>query len=176
MPILEGVQGLRKSTFIETLAGGAYYAELEGDIHDRKAMVEKMQGSWILEIPELQGFSRADVNSLKAFVSARFDKVLLAYARRAIEFQRQCIFIGFTNDSEYLRDQTGGRRFWPIFCAVSSIDIERLRTERDQFWAEAVNIMRALRAEYGDRLPLYRATRARPPRRRWCRTAAVSRR
>lgn len=155
VPILEGVQGKRKSTFIEILAR-SWFAELEGDLHDRKQLVEKMQGAWILEIPELQGFSKAEVTTIKGFVSARKDKVRMAYAKRAVEFLRQCIFMGSTNDVEYLRDATGGRRFWPVACNVDEIDTARLSREVDQIWAEAVVIYQAMRAEQsGGTLPLY---------------------
>jgi predicted P-loop ATPase len=77
--ILEGLQGKRKSTFISILAK-SWFAELDGDFEDAKQMVELMQGAWILEIPELSGFARADVRHIKAFISRRTDKVRLAYA------------------------------------------------------------------------------------------------
>lgn len=155
VPILEGFQGKRKSTFVSILAR-FWFSELEGDFHDTKAMVEKMQGSWILEIPELQGFSKAEVTTIKGFVSRTFDKVRLAYAKRASEFHRQCVFIGSTNDHEYLRDSTGGRRFWPIACRVVEIDTDRLQTEVDQLWAEAKCLYDTWRANqpHGT-LPLY---------------------
>lgn len=153
--ILEGVQGKRKSTFIEVLSGG-WFTELEGDFHDRKRLVENMQGAWICELPELQGLNRADVRVVKAFVSAKTDKVRLAYAKRAQEFKRQCIFLGSTNEDEYLKDDTGARRFWPIACSVASIDTDTLKGEIDQLWAEAVTVYRDLRKKKprGD-LPLY---------------------
>lgn len=156
VPILEGVQGKRKSTFIETLAFG-WFAELEGDLHDRKGMVEKMQGAWILEIPELQGFSKAEVTTIKGLVSARQDKVRMAYARRAVIFYRQCVFMGSTNEDEYLRDPTGARRFWPIHCAIEGeIDITLLRHNLPQIWAEALHTYRELRKVCRDEaLPLY---------------------
>lgn len=160
VPILEGVQGKRKSTFIETLAFG-WFAELEGDLHDRKGMVEKMQGAWILEIPELQGFSKAEVTTIKGLVSARQDKVRMAYARRAVVFYRQCIFMGSTNEDEYLRDPTGGRRFWPIHCAIKGeIDITMLRHNLPQIWAEAAQAYHDLRKLCQDGpLPLYLNTK-----------------
>lgn len=155
--ILEGLQGRGKSTFIRTL-GKQWFAELEGDFHDGKEMVEKMQGAWIMEIPELSGFNRADVRSIKAFISRQYDKVRLAYEARATEFRRQCILIGSTNDKEYLKDDTGGRRFFPMPCAVAMIDIPRLRRNVDQLWAEAYHEYLAMRVAYpiseGD-LPLY---------------------
>lgn len=155
--ILEGLQGIRKSTFVSTLALN-WFSELEGDFEDTKAMVEKMQGAWIMEIPELSSFNRSDVQSIKAFISRQVDKVRLAYERRAQDFPRQCIFIGSTNDKQYLKDDTGGRRFWPMPCnpITGGIDIERLKGERDQLWAEAVHLYRQMRQEHrhGD-LPLY---------------------
>lgn len=155
VPILMGAQGIRKSTFIETLAWG-WFAELEGDLQDRKAMVEKMQGAWILEIPEMQGFSKADANTVKGLISARHDKVRMSYARRAQIFYRQCVFIGSTNEDEILRDPTGARRFWPVFCSVTSIDIERLKRELTQIWAEAVHLYKAMRVTHKEEnLPLY---------------------
>lgn len=153
--ILEGVQGKRKSTFIEVLSRG-WFTELEGDFHDRKRLVENMQGAWICELPELQGLNRADVRVVKAFVSAKTDKVRLAYAKRAQEFKRQCIFIGSTNEDEYLKDDTGGRRFWPVACTVDTIDTDALAGEMDQVWAEAVAAYRDMRAaKPRGQLPLY---------------------
>lgn len=155
VPILEGLQGKRKSSFIEILARH-WFAELQGDFHDRKSMVEKMQGSWILEIPELSGFGKSEVQEIKAFVSARKDKVRLSYERRAREFDRQCIFIGSTNDREYLRDQTGGRRFWPVECSVDEIDTTAFEREVDQLWAEAKAAYDEMRAvQPRATLPLY---------------------
>lgn len=153
--ILEGLQGRGKSTFIRAL-GKRWFAELEGDFHDGKEMVEKMQGAWIMEIPELSGFNRADVRSIKAFISRQVDKVRLAYEARATEFPRQCILIGSTNDREYLKDDTGGRRFFPMECHVDMIDIPRLRANVDLLWAEARAIYLAMRAEQPEEdLPLY---------------------
>lgn len=158
--ILEGMQGKRKSTLISVL-GRSWFAELNGDFHDTKSMVELMQGSWIMEIPELTGFGRADVRAIKAFISTQKDRVRLAYARRAGQFPRQCIFIGSTNDREYLKDDTGGRRFWPVECRLEGdgeIDTERLDKAADQMWAEAVVVYQQMRAAqpFGT-LPLYLA-------------------
>lgn len=153
--ILEGLQGKRKSTFIQVL-GRRWFAELDGDFHDPKSMIELMQGAWILELPELTGFQRSDVRAIKAFISRQKDRARLAYARRAGEFPRQCIFVGSTNDREYLKDDTGGRRFWPIPCYVAEIDTERLERNVDQLWAEAYGMYRKMReAQPGGTLPLY---------------------
>ncbi|WP_245433118.1 VapE domain-containing protein [Mesorhizobium sp. WSM3866] len=156
VPILEGVQGKGKSTFIEIL-GLHWYNELTGEISDPKQMIEAMQGSWILEIGELSAMQRSEVNDLKAFVSRTHDKARLAFAKRVQEYPRQCIFIGSTNDREYLRDATGGRRFWPIVCNLEGqIDNPRLRREILQVWAEALQIFRDMEKRYqGAPLPLF---------------------
>jgi len=155
VPILEGLQGKRKSTFIRLL-GLAWSCELEGDFQDSKSMVEKMQGAWICEIPELQGFSKAEVTTLKGFISRVCDKIRMAFEKRARPFPRQCVFMGSTNEVEYLRDSTGGRRFWPIACNVAEIDTDRLSREVDQIWAEARDMYGRWRGlhPFGD-LPLY---------------------
>lgn len=153
--ILEGLQGKRKSTFIKILARH-WFSELDGDFHDTKAMVESMAGSWIIEIPELSGFGRSDVRQIKAFISRTTDKVRLSYERRAALYPRQCVFNGSTNDRDYLRDDTGGRRFWPVECHVDSIDTARLEREIDQIWAEARVLYEQMRAEKPrGELPLY---------------------
>lgn len=156
VPILEGLQGKRKSTFIRVL-GRNWSSELAGDFHDTKAMVEQIQGSWIIEIPELQGFSKADTNVLKAWVSRTHDKTRLAYKSFAETYPRQCIFIGSTNDDEYLRDHTGGRRFWPIQCNLEGdIDTDGLEAVIDHIWAEGYLMYRAMRETCKLReLPLY---------------------
>lgn len=153
--ILEGLQGKRKSTFIKILARN-WFVEIEGDFTDVQAMVELMQGAWIGELPELSGFVKADVRHVKGFLSRHSDKVRLAYARRAQEFLRQCIFVGSTNDDVYLKDPTGGRRFWPVRCTIEMIDTDRLEREIDQIWAETVQLYRQMRADQPrGSLPLY---------------------
>ncbi len=154
--ILEGAQGRRKSTFIRTL-GRRWFSELDGNFHDSKEMVEKMQGSWILEMPELSGFQKAEVQSIKAFISRQTDKVRLAYEKRAVDFHRQSILIGSTNDREYLKDNTGGRRFLPVECRVESINIDSLRLVIDQMWGEAYALYCDMRRCHNsdEDLPLY---------------------
>lgn len=154
--ILEGLQGARKTTFIETLAVH-WYGELDASMDDAKGCVEQMQGCWIVELGELTGLAKADVRRVKSFLTRHTDKARLAYARRAREFPRACIFIGSTNDQAYLKDPTGGRRFLPVACKVNgTIDIERLRCEIGQLWAEAVHLYREMRdAQPTGRLPLW---------------------
>jgi len=155
VPILEGAQGAGKSTFIRIL-GLDWAGELAVDFHDNNKVIEAMQGLWIIEIAELQGFSKADTTTLKATVSRTHDKARLAWDRNPRDYPRQCVFIGSTNDDDYLRDTTGGRRFWPIRCTTNRIDTDRLRQEVLQVWAEAVAMFDAMRAEQpGGDLPLY---------------------
>ncbi|WP_095011908.1 virulence-associated E family protein [Tsuneonella mangrovi] len=129
--IIEGLQGRGKSTFIQML-GRNWFAELDGDFHDMKQMVELMQCAWIMEIPELSGFNRADVRAIKAFISRQEDRARLAYAKRVSEFPMQCVFIGSTNDREYLKDDTGGRRFWPVHCTLDSVNFAAFGKNVDQ--------------------------------------------
>lgn len=159
-PIIEGAQGKGKSTFISILAHN-WFSELSPEFSDDKKMVESMKGSWIIEIGELSGFTRHDVDLIKAFISRTEDKVRMAYARNVGQFPRQCIFIGSTNNRRYLRDETGARRFWPIECKLDGqIDNARLKATVDQFWAEAYFVYQQMRAEQPDGwLPLYLADR-----------------
>jgi predicted P-loop ATPase len=158
VPIIEGMQGRRKSTFIKIL-GKHWSSELDGDFADDRAMIEKMLGSWISELPELSAFNKAEVNHIKAFVSRQEDRARLAYDRRVTIFLRQCVFMGSTNDRKYLKDETGGRRFWPVECNMGpneEINTERLEAEIDQIWGEAYAAYLAMRAaQPRGALPLY---------------------
>ena len=153
--ILEGPQGIRKSTFV-TVLGLGYKADLTCDLEDTQKVVEQTQGHWIMEIPELQGFSKHDVSTLKAVVGRVDDVVRMPYQRSSQVFKRQCIFIGSTNDKHYLRDATGDRRYWPIRCNVNMIDTEKLSDVIHLYWAEAVQIYSEMRANQPTGiLPLY---------------------
>lgn len=136
VPILEGGQGIRKSTFIKTLGMG-FFAELTADLDQEAKTVENMQGSWILELPELSSIKRSDIESVKAMISRTTSIVRLAYARRANEYRRQCVFMGSTNEEEYLVDRTGNRRWWPVRVMVEDIDTDALAREMPQIVAEA---------------------------------------
>lgn len=136
--ILESTQGQRKSTFINMLAGEWFGDGVE--TFKGKEAVEGMLGQWIIELGELTAFTRAEIENAKAFISRREDRVRLAYDRRPGVFPRQVIFIGTTNRDDYLKDETGNRRFWPVRCEVERIDIESLEKERDQLWAEAIEL------------------------------------
>jgi len=138
MLILEGTQGIGKSTAVKTI-GEPYYAAIP--ITDRdKDTVAMMQGVWIGEVEEMVCFRREDLEHVKAFLSRQSDKVRLAYRRNPEEFPRQSVLIGTLNpagDNDYLRDQTGNRRFWPVRC-TQKLTLEWLKENKDQLFAEAV--------------------------------------
>ncbi|MEQ9814095.1 MAG: VapE family protein, partial [Azospirillaceae bacterium] len=107
----------------------------------------------IVEISELAAMKRADTEAIKAFISRREEHFRPAYARCEITYRRQCVFAGTSNRSDFLRDATGNRRFWPV--AVTRFDLAALRRDRDQIWAEAVS-----RYRNGERWWLSRETEA----------------
>jgi predicted P-loop ATPase len=134
--VLEGKQGTLKSTLGRVLAGDENFSDadiLEGDKREQQELCE---GTWIYEIAELSGLRNTDVEKVKAFASRQEDKARPAYARRVSIRKRTCVFLGTTNSDEYLQDQTGNRRFWPV--PIIKADIEAVRRDRDQLWAEAV--------------------------------------
>lgn len=133
--VLEGAQGSGKSTALQILAGEGLHSDQEILNADGKAQIELMEGKWIYELGELVGLSKAEVNKVKAFASRTHDTARMAYGRTATTRPRQTVFVGTTNEDRYLRDTTGNRRFWPVKTGV--IDLDRLRVDRDQLWAEA---------------------------------------
>jgi putative DNA primase/helicase len=131
--ILEGPQGIRKSTALSTLAG-EYFTDELADLGSKDAAMQT-RGVWIIELSELDSLSHSEVARIKAFMSRTTDRFRPPYGMRLVESPRQCVFAGTVNHSTYLRDETGGRRFWPITCG--RIDGEALARDRDQLWAEA---------------------------------------
>lgn len=148
MTILEGNQGEGKSMSLGMLVGPEWFTDSLGDIHN-KDVVDQMLGKWLIEVGELDSIRGREAEAVKAFVSRQVDRVRLSYARRAEDYPRQCIFIGSTNDQEYLTDETGNRRYWPI--QVGRARRQWLRENRDQLWAEA-----KFRYELGEKLYLPR--------------------
>ena len=160
VPILEGAQGRKKSSFSEALAMGFFTEIHKGDFSDDKKLVERLSGAWIAEVPELSAISPYEMESVKALISSREDKIRPSYARWSEKFPRQSVFIGTINKSEYLLDESGNRRFWPVKTSRDA-DISKLRIEVEQIWAEAVVEYRRMRAECTDIfLPLFMADTA----------------
>lgn len=131
--ILEGPQGIRKSTALRTLAG-EYFTDELADLGSKDAAMQT-RGVWIIELSELDSLSNSEVARIKAFMSRATDRFRPPYGTRLMESPRQCVFAGTVNHSTYLRDETGGRRFWPVTCG--RIEIDELTRDRDQLWAEA---------------------------------------
>lgn len=138
MLVLEGAQGTGKSTAIKILAGEENFSDQRLIGLDQKAQGELLQGVWVSEQAELSGMKHTDVNDLKSFMSRDTDRFRPAYGRFVTEMKRQCVFIGTTNDENYLKDETGNRRFWPV--KTGAIDLEALERDRDQIWAEAAQL------------------------------------
>lgn len=144
MVILSGPQGIGKSTLLDKMSRGWFNDSIR--TFEGKEASELLQGVWIVEVGELDAFRRTDVARIKQFLSLRADRFRAAYGRHVKELPRCCVFFGTTNTDEYLRDDTGNRRFLPIDVGKTTPakDIWReLDGEVDQLWAEAAMRWRA---------------------------------
>lgn len=144
MVILTGKQGIGKSTLLSKLAGD-WFTDNIVDFNSKDTLL-LLQNCIIAEVPELQGFNKADSNRLKQFLGQKTDKYRAPYERREEEHPRHCVFFGTTNDDEFLRDSTGNRRYWPVEVGKNNSSknvFKDLDSEKDQIWAEAVVRFRA---------------------------------
>lgn len=144
--VLNGSQGVGKSTLIGKL-GGAWYSDSLSltDMNDKTA-AEKLQGYWLLEIGELAGMRKADIDKVKAFISRQDDKYRASFGRRVTPHPRQCVFFGTTNSEKgYLRDITGNRRFWTVKTPGGEDKKPWQLTDEyvGQIWAEALNYVKS---------------------------------
>lgn len=135
MVVLEGAQGIKKSTGLRALTGDAWFAEASED-PKKKDFFQSLHGAWLVEIAELDAFSRAEVSAVKRVLTCQSDRFRAPYDRHPRDYPRQGVFAGTTNRDDWHRDSTGGRRFWPIRCGVVNLDY--IRATRDQLFAEAV--------------------------------------
>jgi predicted P-loop ATPase len=137
MLVLEGAQGLRKSSAISALFGEEFTAESVNLFDQHNKMVLSMMGAWCVELAEFVAITKRDENQVKGMISMRVDRTVLPYAKMASDHPRQCIFFGTINPGEsgYLTDPTGNRRYWPI--SVTRVDLDKIRARRAQLWAEA---------------------------------------
>ena len=138
--ILRGEQGFRKSTTFDIL-GGEWFSDSPMELDNKDSRITAAS-RWIVELGELSSIRQSGLESHKAFLAARKDYVRPPYGAVNEEFLRHCVFAGTTNAAEFLIDDTGNRRFW-VVTVRSRIDIEALRRDRDQLWAEAVVRYRA---------------------------------
>ena len=141
MLTLRGRQGLGKSALIAKL-GGAWFSDTFTTMQGKDAY-EQVQGVWVMEVGELAGMRKAEAETIKLYISKQTDRFRPAYGRRLQEFPRQCVFIGTTNESQFLRDTTGNRRFWvvdtpndPELSIWEDLTDEVIRL----IWAEAVEL------------------------------------
>lgn len=140
MLVLEGEQGLRKSSVVRALTGDDWFSDNLPPMGTKDAS-EHLAGRWVIEVAELDSMSKAGIEAAKAFITRQVESFRPAYGREVINQPRRCVFIGTTNRDNWLNDSSGGRRFWPV--RVGCIDIDAVTRDRDQIWAEAVAAYRS---------------------------------
>lgn len=150
MIIIEGLQGSRKSTFVETL-GKNWAGSLHIDFDDNRKTINSMSGKWILEFGELKGMRGDRIEEMKHWMALPYDRARMAFGHYEEDFYRQSIPIGTTNEKNYLYDKTGNRRFYPVYSPKTKkdpIDIDAVREVIDQVWAEAVTWYDEIRRDH----------------------------
>lgn len=140
--ILVGPQATYKSTFVKRL-GKEWFSDTFTTVQGKESF-EQIQGAWLVEIAELSGLKKAEVETIKHYISKCEDSFRPAYGRTIETYKRQCVFFGTTNSKDFLRDPTGNRRFLPIDVrpefATKNVAKELVDEEVDQIWAEAYEI------------------------------------
>lgn len=139
MLILEGKQGKRKSSFIEMMYS-PWSISSTFDIRSKEGF-QFIQGLWAVEFAELDAMNRAESTAAKQFITSPVDRFRPPFGRLVKDYPRQCVFLGTTNDKQYLNDPTGNRRYWPLECPT--VNFEYAQRVRDQLWAEAVVAFKA---------------------------------
>lgn len=136
MVVFEGLQNKGKSLALETLVGAEWYAPAHAKVQD-KDFFQDLRGKWLVEISEMDAFHGVALTRVKSVVSTPRDRYRPSYGRASRDFPRQCVFSGTTNKNDWGEDETGLRRFWPIFCK-GDIDIASIKSLREQLFAEAL--------------------------------------
>lgn len=137
MVVIEGPQGSYKSSALDII-GGAWYVAQSQSAQKGNEFNMCMNGSILVELPEMASFDGVRANTIKDTLSRRMDRYRAPYDTKPRDWPRQSIFVGTTNDDEYLDDPTGGRRYWPV--RIGSIDLKKLEDDREQLFAEAVHL------------------------------------
>jgi putative DNA primase/helicase len=133
--VLVGDQGVGKSSFFSAM-GGEWFSDTPMDMAS-KDRFQQLHGTWIYEWSELSSIRMADLEDIKAFITSQDDRFRASYAAETLSHKRRGIIVGSTNTPQFLRDPTGDRRFWPVTIR-EPIDLELIKSERDNFWAEAL--------------------------------------
>lgn len=133
--VLEGDQGYKKSTALRALAG-EWFGDTDLDLNHKDSM-SALRGKWLYEFSELGSLAKSEATKQKSFLSRQVDEFRPTYGTREIKAPRQLVFAGSTNEWEWNKDPTGGRRFWPI-KVLQQVDVEGIEANRDQLFAEAV--------------------------------------
>jgi hypothetical protein len=136
MLILRGDQGIGKSTVLKELASEEFFTDHLSSMTEKDARLE-LQGPLIIEIAELDSLKKSENSSAKSFIATTHDRFRAPYSAVVMKVARRCVFAASTNEDKFLKDSTGGRRFWPVLCTRT--DREGVRAARDQLWAEAVH-------------------------------------
>ena len=140
VPVLEGPQGKGKSTAIQ-LIFEPWFSDEIAELGTKDAAMQ-IRSAWCIELGELSSMTRADIEKVKAFMTRKVDRFRPSYGRRVIEVPRQTILIGSTNLDTYLKDETGGRRYWPILCE-GELKLEDIKRDKNQLWAEGLLAFKA---------------------------------
>jgi predicted P-loop ATPase len=142
IPVLEGPQGNGKTDSLHILAGNSRYVRDYNPLGlDIKTRYEMLPGAWIYELSQLSSMSERRIAKLQAFVSTTYDSVRPPYGHFTTDRPRHTLFIGTTNEDDYLRYGNKNHRFWPV--KTTKIDLPRLQHDRDQLWAEAIVLEQA---------------------------------